>query len=84
MRPLDFKLVDVFTAVPFRGNPVAVLFGADDLVDEDMLRIANWTNLSETVFITRSQRADYGLRIFTWLRFGTLYLIVVTGLKGLG
>jgi len=65
MRPLDFKLMDVFTAFPFRGNPVAVLFGADDLVDEDMLRIANWTNLSETVFVTRSQRADYGLRIFS-------------------
>ncbi|HEU5178368.1 MAG TPA: PhzF family phenazine biosynthesis protein, partial [Burkholderiales bacterium] len=28
---LRFKQVDVFTAKPFRGNPVAVVIGAEEL-----------------------------------------------------
>lgn len=59
MRSLQIKQVDVFTDVPYSGNPVAVLFGADDLTDEEMLRIASWVNWSETAFVTRSERADY-------------------------
>lgn len=64
---LRFKQVDVFTAVPFRGNPVAVVLGADALSGEDMQRIAAWTNLSETTFVLPPTRAgaDYLLRIFT-------------------
>jgi PhzF family phenazine biosynthesis protein len=60
-----FKQVDVFTTRPFLGNPVAVVFNADDIADEDMQRIARWTNLSETTFICSSSKADYRLRIFT-------------------
>ena len=60
-----FKQVDVFTDKPFYGNPVAVVFNADDISDADMKRIANWTNLSETTFICKSSSADYRLRIFT-------------------
>jgi len=64
---LPFKQVDVFTDRPFAGNPVAVVFGADDLTDSQMQRIANWTNLSETTFLLRPQNAaaDYRLRIFS-------------------
>jgi PhzF family phenazine biosynthesis protein len=67
MAPLRFKQVDVFTAVPFRGNPVAVVLGADALSTEEMQRIAGWTNLSETTFVLAPTRpeADYLLRIFT-------------------
>ena len=62
-----FKQVDVFTRVPFRGNPVAVVLDAQDLRDEAMQRIAGWTNLSETTFVLPPTRpdADYRLRIFT-------------------
>lgn len=63
-----FKQVDVFTAKAFFGNPVAVIFNADDIADEDMQRIARWTNLSETTFIcaaSDADAADYRLRIFT-------------------
>jgi PhzF family phenazine biosynthesis protein len=62
-----FKTVDVFTATPFRGNPLAVVFGADDLSTERMQQIANWTNLSETTFVLRPTQpgADYRVRIFT-------------------
>jgi PhzF family phenazine biosynthesis protein len=64
---LDFKQVDVFTDRPFRGNPVAVVLGADALDGAQMQAIANWTNLSETTFVLRPTRAaaDYRLRIFT-------------------
>jgi PhzF family phenazine biosynthesis protein len=62
-----FRQVDVFTAVPFKGNPVAVVLDGDALSSEQMQSIAHWTNLSETTFICspRDPRADYRLRIFT-------------------
>ena len=62
-----FKTVDVFTATPFLGNPLAVVFDADDLSTAQMQRIANWTNLSETTFVLRPTQAgaDYRVRIFT-------------------
>ena len=61
---LHYKQVDVFTSVPFKGNPVAVIFNADTLSTEQMQQIANWTNISETTFIQKSSSADYKLRIF--------------------
>ena len=62
-----FSQVDVFTAVPYRGNPVAVVLEAEGLGDDDMQRIAHWTNLSETTFVLRptDPGADYRVRIFT-------------------
>jgi PhzF family phenazine biosynthesis protein len=62
---LKFKQVDVFTAKPFLGNPVAVVIGAESLDTAAMQRIAGWTNLSETTFLLKSSKADYRLRIFT-------------------
>jgi PhzF family phenazine biosynthesis protein len=62
-----FMQVDVFTSVPFKGNPVAVVLDADALSTTQMQGIANWTNLSETTFVCTPRRedADYRLRIFT-------------------
>ena len=67
MRSIKFKQVDVFTKVPFRGNPVAVVLDGAGLAVEEMQRIAAWTNLSETTFVLppTSPAADYLLRIFT-------------------
>jgi len=67
MRTLRFRQVDVFTQVPFRGNPVAVVLDGDGLDAEQMQRIARWTNLSETTFLQQpgAPQADYRLRIFT-------------------
>jgi PhzF family phenazine biosynthesis protein len=67
MAQYRFKQVDVFTARPFYGNPVAVVLDADDVESADMQRIARWTNLSETTFVLRPtvSGADYRLRIFT-------------------
>jgi PhzF family phenazine biosynthesis protein len=62
-----FAQVDVSSAAPYRGNPVAVVLDADGLDAEQMARIANWTNLSETTFVLTptDPGADYRLRIFT-------------------
>ena len=62
-----FKQVDVFTTVPLMGNPVAVILDAEGLSTETMQAIANWTNLSETTFVTAATdpAADYAVRIFT-------------------
>jgi PhzF family phenazine biosynthesis protein len=64
---VHFKQVDVFTSVPFKGNPLAVVFDADGLSGDEMQAIARWTNLSETAFLLAPSdtRADYRVRIFT-------------------
>jgi PhzF family phenazine biosynthesis protein len=63
----QFKQVDVFTTVPLLGNPVAVILDGTGLSDGQMQQIANWTNLSETTFVTPASdpAADYAVRIFT-------------------
>ena len=62
-----FKQVDVFTGVPFKGNPLAVVLGADGLRDDEMHAVARWTNLSETTFALAptAPEADYRVRIFS-------------------
>ena len=67
MRNRNFKQVDVFTAEPYRGNPVAVVLDAGGLDDQQMQAFARWTNLSETTFLLppQSAAADYRVRIFT-------------------
>jgi PhzF family phenazine biosynthesis protein len=67
MPTLPFHQVDVFSKVAFKGNPLAVVAEADGLDDAAMRAIANWTNLSETTFLSRPQdpSADYRVRIFT-------------------
>ena len=64
---LGFQQVDVFSATPYLGNPVAVVLGVDGVADEQMQRIAAWTNLSETTFVLAPTdgQADYRVRIFT-------------------
>ena len=67
MRTLAFHQVDVFTALPLKGNPLAVVPDADELSDQTMASLANWTNLSETTFLLKPTvpGADYRVRIFT-------------------
>lgn len=63
---LEFKQVDVFGGPPLKGNPLAVVLGADHLTSEQMADFATWTNLGETTFLLRpdSSEADYRIRIF--------------------
>jgi len=64
---MRFSQVDVFSSEPLRGNPVAVVHGADGLSTDRMQAFARWTNLSETTFLLAptDAGADYRLRIFT-------------------
>ncbi len=66
-RTYPFHQVDVFSAMPLKGNPLAVVWDADDWSDEEMAAFANWTNLSETTFLMKPTvaGADYRVRIFT-------------------
>ena len=93
MKTLAFQQVDVFTAVPFKGNPVAVVLDGDRVSAADMQAIAGWTNLSETTFVCAptDERADYRLRIFTPKRelpfaghptIGSAHAVLRHGLKG--
>jgi PhzF family phenazine biosynthesis protein len=67
MKTRPFQQVDVFTAVPYRGNPLAVVLDGSDLDDAALQRFAQWTNLSETTFLLppTDPAADYRVRIFT-------------------
>ncbi len=62
-----FSQVNVFSSEEFLGNPLAVVHDADGLSHDEMLRFANWTNLSETTFLLppTDPGADYRVRIFT-------------------
>ncbi|MFM9883190.1 MAG: PhzF family phenazine biosynthesis protein [Burkholderiales bacterium] len=62
-----FAQVDVFSAIPLRGNPLAVVHAARGLSETQMAALARWTNLSETTFLLppTDPLADYCVRIFT-------------------
>ena len=67
MKNRAFKQVDVFTATPYLGNPLAVVLDGAGLSDAEMAAFARWTNLSETTFVLppTQAEADYRVRIFT-------------------
>jgi PhzF family phenazine biosynthesis protein len=66
-RVLPFRQVDVFSAEPWLGNPLAVVHDADGVSDARMAEFARWTNLSETTFLCppTDPAADYRVRIWT-------------------
>ena len=70
MKLRPFKQVDVFTAQPYRGNPLAVVLDGSGLDTATMQHFTNWTNLSECTFLLppteegRANGADYRVRIF--------------------
>jgi trans-2,3-dihydro-3-hydroxyanthranilate isomerase len=89
-RSLKFYQADVFTDLPFGGNPVAVFPDAEGLGDHELQQIAREMNLSETVFVLppTEPAATNRLRIFTPLReipfaghpvLGTFYVLGETG-----
>ena len=66
-----FKQVDVFSATPYLGNPLAVVLDGTGLSSQEMQHFAQWTHLSETTFVLppspagAAAGADYRVRIFT-------------------
>jgi PhzF family phenazine biosynthesis protein len=65
-----FKQVDVFTEMPYKGNPLAVVLNGEGLSTEAMQHFTHWTNLSECSFLLpptpegAAAGADYRVRIF--------------------
>lgn len=87
-RWLQYYQADVFTDVPFGGNPLAVFPSACDLTEREFQQIAREMNLSETVFVLPSTnpKASAKLRIFTPEReipfaghpvIGTFYVLAI-------
>jgi trans-2,3-dihydro-3-hydroxyanthranilate isomerase len=66
-RTLKFYQADVFTDMPFGGNPVAVVPDALGLSDRELQQIAREMNHSETVFVfpPTDSAAAAKIRIFT-------------------
>ncbi len=70
MAQRPFQQVDVFTAIPYRGNPLAVVLDGTGLSTEAMQHFTDWTNLSECTFVLpptdegHAAGADYRVRIF--------------------
>lgn len=65
MEHLELYWVDAFTDRPFGGNPVAIIVNADHIADEQKQEIARELNVSETVFVSESQSADFRIQFFT-------------------
>ncbi|MDQ6612560.1 MAG: PhzF family phenazine biosynthesis protein, partial [Gemmatimonadota bacterium] len=90
MHTLRFVTADVFTPVPFAGNQLAIVFGADALPTATLQSIAQEFNYSETVFVYPPDDPAHTrrIRIFTpgsELQFaghptvGTAHALVETG-----
>ena len=65
-----FVQFDVFTDQPFCGNPLAVFPEAEGITDDRMMQIAREMNLSESVFVLKSDKENVlrHLRIYTPVR----------------
>jgi PhzF family phenazine biosynthesis protein len=66
----DFKKVhvhqvDAFTSERFGGNPAGVVLDAYGLDDATMRKIARELNLSETAFVSSSEKGVFQMRYFT-------------------
>ena len=63
---MTLDLVDVFGSGALRGNPLAVVHGAEDLTADQMLALTQWLGFSETTFLLppTDPKADYRVRIF--------------------
>lgn len=62
---IKIKQIDAFASNPFGGNPAGVVTVADGLSDEIKQKIAREMNLSETAFISKSDKADFRVQFFT-------------------
>lgn len=67
MPTVRYVTVDVFTQTRFTGNPLAVIFDAQDLTSADMQNIATEFNYSEVTFVLppRDPANSAEVRIFT-------------------
>lgn len=67
---LRVRIVDVFAAERFCGNPLAVVFGAETLGDADLLGLTREFGFSETSFVVAAQGPDAVARVRIFNRHG--------------
>lgn len=89
---VPFRLLDVFTEIPFAGNQLCVVPATPEGLDaETMLTLAREIAFSETTFVTAVRPDGYDVRIFTPEKelpfaghptLGTAFTLVSEGLDG--
>lgn len=81
--------LNAFSEEKTGGNPAGVVLDADSLTEDQMLKIAEIVNFSETAFVSKSEQADFQVRFFTpteevdfcgHATVGTFYLLNHLGL----
>lgn len=67
VKKYPFFYINSFSSVPGYGNPAAVVYGAEDISETDMQKIAKINGLSETAFIINEKTSsyDYKIKFFT-------------------
>lgn len=64
-KKIEVQILNAFVDNNKGGNPAGVVLNADNLTNEQKLKIATKVGLSETAFISKSENADFKLDFFT-------------------
>src|SRR5687768_16426810 len=64
-KKVDVQILNAFVDNNKGGNPAGVVLNADNLTNEQKLKIATQVGLSETAFVSRSEKAGFKLDFFT-------------------
>lgn len=62
---VEVQIISAFVDNERGGNPAGVVLNADNLTNEQKLKIATKVGLSETAFVSKSKIADFKLDFFT-------------------
>ena len=62
---IEVQIINAFVDNEQGGNPAGVVLNADNLTNEQKLKIATKVGLSETAFVSKSKMADFKLDFFT-------------------
>jgi PhzF family phenazine biosynthesis protein len=65
LQKIEVQILNAFVDNDKGGNPAGVVLNADNLTNEQKLKIATIVGLSETAFVSNSDIADFKLDFFT-------------------
>ncbi|HKX85111.1 MAG TPA: PhzF family phenazine biosynthesis protein [Flavobacterium sp.] len=65
IQKVEVQIVNAFVDNGKGGNPAGVVLNADNLTNEQKLKVAKKVGLSETAFVSKSKVADFKLDFFT-------------------
>lgn len=65
IKSIKVEIINAFVDNGIGGNPAGVVLNADNLSNQEKLLVASKVGLSETVFVSKSKKADYKLDFFT-------------------